>query len=422
MKIFILLFLICSISYGQINFDEYFENKTLRIDYFETGNKETEIFSIDKLIEEPYWGGSKVNLVDTLFFGLYMAKVFDLQSNILIYSRGYSTLFAEWQTTEEAKQTTKSYSGTITIPYPKDSLRLEIHKRDRQTFFHKKFTYVIDPSSYFISNDRERVFDNFQVHNTGDYNEKLDIVFVPEGYTENELEQYRLDCMDIADFLFEIEPYREHKNDINIWGVNAISDESGSDIPAEDVWKRTVMNTKFYTFDTERYVMTDDYHAVRDVAANAPYDQIYILVNSDKYGGGAIYNYYSCSVTKERKSNKIFVHELGHGLAGLADEYVDPTAAYQDYYPEGIEPWEPNITTLVNFEIKWSNLLDDSTPIPTSDSLDYNESLGVFEGGGYVPEGIYRPSYDSIMRTLRADNYNEPSRIALEKVILFYAK
>jgi hypothetical protein len=419
---FILLYLVSfNLIFAQIEFDKYFENKTLRIDYFETGNNKTEIFSIDKLIEEPYWGGTKINLIDDLGFGLYLAKVFHLPSEQLIYSTSYSTLFAEWQTTSEAEQTTKSFSGTITIPYPKDSVRIEIFKRNRQNIFIKKFEYSIDPNSYFIIEDRNYVFDKFKIHFSGDPAEKLDIVFLPEGYTGEELNLFESDCKDIAESLFKYSPFKEYQDEINIWGVSALSDESGTDIPGENIWKNTILDSRFYTFDTERYLMTDNYHSVRDVAANAPYDQIYILVNSDKYGGGAIYNFYSCSVTKERSTNKIFVHELGHGLAGLADEYHDPNAAYQNYYPLDVEPWEANITTLVDFDVKWKNMMNGIAEATKIDSTILENQIGLYEGGGYVTKGIYRPTINSIMNTLNVDYFNQPSLNALIKVIEHYS-
>ncbi|MBL1211895.1 MAG: peptidase M64 [Ignavibacteriae bacterium] len=421
MKLIFFFFITVNILFAQIEFDKYFENKTLRIDYFETGNNETEIFSFDKLIEEPYWGGSKTNLIDTLGFGLYHVKVLDNKSGSQIYSTSYSTLFAEWQTIAEAEQTTRSFSGTITIPYPKDSVNIEIYKRNRLNNFIKKFEIAIDPNSYFVIKDRKKKFDNFRVHYSGDPAEKLDIVFLPEGYTADEIAQFKNDCQEISNSLFKFSPFKEYENSINIWGVAAPSKESGTDIPGEDVWKNTIMNTKFYTFDTERYIMTDDYHAVKDVAANAPYDQIYILVNSDKYGGGAIYNFYSCSVTKDRSTDKIFVHELGHGLAGLADEYHDPNSSYQNYYPIDIEPWEANITTLVNFDSKWKYLLNDNTEVTHVDSTIPQDRLGIYEGGGYVTKGVYRPTVNSIMNTLKVDYFNEPSLQALIKVIEHYS-
>jgi len=406
---------------AQVNFDDYFFEKTLRLDFYHYGNCENETINFNELIEEPYWGGSKKNLVDVFNYGYYMLKVFDNASNKLIYSRGFSTLFQEWQTTKEAKEIYRAYPGSVVMPYPKVQIRVEIHRRDRENVFRQKFEYVVDPQNYFIKKERKHEFENFQVHFSGDASEKLDIILLPEGYTLEEADIFKKDCEIFADFLFEYSPFKENKNNINIWGVEAYSKNSGVDIPGENVWKNTVMNSSYYTFDSERYLMTVDFQTVRDVASNAPYDQIYILANSDKYGGGAIYNFYSLTAVKNVRAKQVFIHELGHGLAGLADEYgYDDT--YQDMYPAGIEPWEPNITTLVDFESKWENLVDESVPIPTPQDSAYYNMIGAFEGAGYVAKGVYRPTFNSIMREFSSNEFNIVCNEVLDKVIKFYAE
>jgi len=347
MKIIIVLLTILSYSpiFAQINFEEYFLNKQLRLDYFHSGNSEVDSYSFDELLEEPFWGGSKVNLIDTIGYGNFMFFVYDLKTEKLIYSRGYSTLFQEWQTTDEAKEISRTLSETLIFPYPKDSVRVEIHDRDRNNRFIKRHEFLVDPHSYFIKKEKLNKKVSFKVHYVGDTYEKLDIVFIPEGYSRNEMNKFSNDCRRFADYLFEYEPFKSSKFSINIWGILASSTDSGIDIPADTVWKSTVVNSSYYTFDSERYIMTMDNKSVRNYASNAPYDQIYILVNSEKYGGGSIYNYYSTAVVDNQYSKQIFIHEFGHGLVGLADEYYTSDVAYQDFYPLDVEPWEPNITT-----------------------------------------------------------------------------
>jgi hypothetical protein len=230
------------------------------------------------------------------------------------------------------------------------------------------------------------------------------------------------DCEKFADHLFSFEPYKEHKDKFNLRGVLASSENSGSDIPADSSWQKTILNTTFYTFNSERYCMTFDNKSVRDLAANAHYDQIYILVNTAKYGGGSIYNYYSVSVNSNLYASKIFIHEFGHGFAGLGDEYYDSEVAYSDFYPLDIEPWEPNLTTLINFNKKWKNLLVGNTPVPTPAENKYLNKTGVFEGGGYVSKGVYRPAVDCLMNSFKADVFCEVCRISVEKMILFYSE
>lgn len=417
----ILLFFIFTISVSaQTGFSKYFNNKTLRLDFYQTGNSKKEIISLDELIEEPFWGGSKTNLVDTFYYGNYYLKVFSSKSK-LIYSRGFSTLFKEWQSTEEAKHIKRTFPGVVTFPFPKDSITVEIDKRDSLNIFYSLFKYSINPKNYFIKKENRHKAKSFKVHYSGNPNKKLDIVFIAEGYKKSEMNKFENDCKKYAGYLFDYSPFKENENKINIWGVEAVSDSSGADIPADNLWKSTALNSSYYTFDSERYLMTIDYKTVRDYAANVPYDQIYILVNSNKYGGGAIYNFYSLGITGNKSSKQVFVHEFGHGLAGLADEYVD-LSTFENFYPKGVEPWEPNITTLVHFDKKWKNLVSPSTPIPTPAIEKYKNTIGVFEGAGYVPKGVYRSTMNSIMRTFSSNKFNKVSKRAIQKIIDFYSK
>ncbi len=422
MKKIILFFYLCSnIIFSQINFEEYFTNETLRLDFYHTGNKDNEIISFEKIIKEQFWAGSKKNLIDTFNYGNYMLKVYDEAENKLIYSRGFSTLFQEWQTTEEAKNVWRSFEGSLIMPFPQKKIKVEILRRNKKNIFEKKFEYIINPESYFIIKEKLKPYKNFKVHYSGEPSKKLDIVFIPEGYTENEMEKFKNDCKRFANYLFEYSPFSENKDKINIWGVEAPSAQSGTDIPGKEIWISTLLNSRFYTFDSERYLMTADYFSVRDVAANAPYEQIFILVNTSKYGGGGIYNFYNITASDNERSKQIFIHEFGHGLAGLGDEYADDNT-YQEFYPLDIEPWEPNLTTLVNFESKWKNLIDSDVPIPTPYEEKYKNKIGVFEGGGYVSKGVYRPSMNSIMNSFSSNEFNEVCKRVLQNIINFYSE
>ena len=265
-------------------------------------------------------------------------------------------------------------------------------------------------------------YNNFEVVNSGDPSVNVDIVIIPEGYTEDEMESFNKDCEHFADYLFNASPFRENREKFNIWGIEAPSLESGTDIPKEDIWKKTLVNSSFYTFDLERYVMTYDNKTLRNVASNAPYDQIYVLVNSDKYGGGSIYNHYSMSVTGNKYFEFIVTHEFGHGFASLADEYYTSDVAYQDFYPLDVEPTDPNLTTLVDFEIKWKDMVADGTPIPTPDTDEYKNKVGAFEGGGYREKGIYRPAHDCTMKSLKVDNFCPVCKLTIQQIIDFYSE
>ncbi|MCP5061054.1 MAG: peptidase M64 [Ignavibacteriae bacterium] len=420
---YILPILFLSISnIAQTNFDEHFLNKTLRLDYFHSGNHEDDYFTFDELIEEPIWAGSRTKLVDDLGFGNLQVKVFDAKTNELIYSRGYSVLFHEWQTTDEAKKISRTFSETVVLPFPKDSIRIEVFDRDDKNNFKKRYEVSVHPKNYFIKKENRNKYNKFMVHYVGDPNEKLDVVFLPEGYTKEEMDKFKKDCEKFSNYLFTYSPFDTLYNKINIWGVEAPSKESGTDIPGESIWKSTMLNTSFYTFDSERYLMTTDYKKVRDLAANAPYDQIFILVNSEKYGGGAIYNYYNVSVVDNVNSKQVFVHEFGHGLAGLADEYYTSEVSYQDFYSLDVEPWEANITTLIDFESKWKAQVKSTTQIPTPIEDAPKDLIGAYEGGGYVEKGVYRSTENSLMKSLEVDEFNQVSKEAIERVIKFYSE
>jgi len=404
------------------SFDDWFINKSLRIDYYHTGNSKQEIYSIGQLKSEPYWGGSHTSLIDTLNYGEYYFKAFDLKSNKLIFSHGYCALFDEWRFTEEAKLTSRTFTETTVMPFPKNDIRIEIYSRNFLGIYEKKFEYKVEVKNYFISDEKQIGFPVYDVLVSGDPANKIDIVILPEGYTAKEMDRFKADCDKFAAGLFTFDPYSKNRDKFNIRAILAPSVESGTDIPGDKVWKNTILNSSFYTFDSERYLMTNDNQNVRNLAANAPYDQIYILVNSPKYGGGAIYNFYSTSVNSNASSAKIFVHEFGHGFAALADEYDDGSTSFNDMYPKNLEPWEPNITTMVKFESKWKGMLAENTPIPTPVENKSDMKLGVYEGAGYVTKGVFRPSPDCLMRTFRGDKFCPVCTAAIQKMIDFYTQ
>ena len=384
---------------GQAQFNKFFDEKTLRLDYYHCGNANSEQYYFDELVQEPYWAGSKTNLIDKSGYGDKRVEVRDAESMELIFSRGYCTLFGEWQTTPEAKTTDICYPESVILPFPRRMVIVSIASRNKKGDYEKKFEYQVDPKSYFIKKER-RDLPVFDVVNSGNPNKKVDIVLLAEGYTENEMELFKTDCRKFADAFFSYSPYSENKANFNIRGVWSPSKDAGPDIPGKDTWNNTCLNSSYYTFDSERYLMINDFQGIRDIAGNAPYDYIYILANTDKYGGGAVYNFYGISAAHHiNETGKIYIHEFGHLFAGLGDEYVGGVE-YSDFYPEDVEPWEPNLTTLVNFDRKWKNMLPEGTPIPTPDKPSNAEKTGVYQGGGYVSKGVYRPWINCLMNNL----------------------
>jgi len=239
--------------------------------------------------------------------------------------------------------------------------------------------------------------------NNGKPAQKVDLVFVAEGYTREEMEKFRKDAAQFTDYLFQTKPYNDRKNDFNVWAVECPSDESGVDIPGHNIWKNTALKSHFWTFGIDRYLTAPDLVIIRDKVWNVPCDAVFVIVNSNIYGGGGIYNYYGIGTANHMQSNAVFVHELGHSFAGLADEYFTSEVAYNDFYNLKTEPWEPNITTLVNFEAKWEKMLPAGTPVPTTPNTSTADKVGVYEGGGYVTKGVFRPMINCQMRSSNAD-------------------
>ncbi|BDQ02573.1 M64 family metallopeptidase [Ignavibacterium sp.] len=421
LKNLLLIFLVQISLQAQIQFDDYFTDGSLRLDYFHTGNDTLEIYSFDELYAEPFWGGSKNNLIDVFDYGKYKFVVRDEITKAEIYSRTYSTLFSEWLTTEEAKLTTKSFSETVVFPFPKNKVIVEFYSRDKKNQLHKKFEYKFDPSNYFIRRDRPLKFSSVKILDIGNPSEKVDVVIIPDGYTKTDSIKFLRDCERFSNYLFGSSPFKENKDKFNIHAVLAWSEESGTDIPAENIWKSTIANSSFYTFDVDRYLMIYDNKTLRHLASNAPYDQIYVLVNTSKYGGGSIYNHYSVCVSDNPNSEYIFVHEFGHGFAALGDEYYTSEVAYSEFYPLDVEPLDPNLSTLVNFDLKWKDLIEEGTPVPTPNTKEYRDKIGVFEGGGYSAKGVYRPAYDCTMKSISIDNFCAVCKRAIQRMIEFYS-
>jgi hypothetical protein len=429
LKIFAMKTIISIILFGvsftlsaQNNFDKYFTDKVLRFDYMLAGNSSKISVYPAALKEEPFWSGSYTNLIDPFNMGNFKYELFDDATNTLIYSRAFCTLFQEWQTTAEAKNIEKSFYEVATMPYPKNKVRFMLSKRERNGQFSELFETVIDPSNYFIRKENPIYSVTTEIYKGGDPHTSVDLAFIAEGYRADEMVKFRDDVKKMADYLFAEAPFSDYKERFNIWAVEAVSQDSGTDIPGEKTYVNTVLNSSFYTFGIDRYLTTQDIKSVNDYAAAVPHDNIVVLINSTKYGGGGVYNYYSGTTTGNQLSPKVFIHEFGHGFAGLADEYYSSSVAYDEFYPLNVEPWEPNITTRVNFDSKWKKLIASETPVPTPAEEKYMNVPGLFEGGGYSAKGIYRSEMDCRMKSNGPKGYCSVCRNAIKEMIGFYIK
>lgn len=407
---------------AQNGFDRYFTDKVLRFDFMLAGNNQKTLVYPVGMKEEPFYGGSKTRLTDPFNYGNFKYELFDSAENRLIYSRGFCTLFQEWQTTAEAKVIERSFYEVATMPFPKNKVRFVLSMRERNGAFSKLYETVIDPEDYFIRKEKPVSAAVTKIHDAGPPEKSVDLVFIAEGYKADEMQKFRQDVKKMADLLFREAPFSDYKNKINIWAVEAVSEDTGTDIPGEKIYNNTVLNASFYTFDLDRYLTTHDIKAVNDYAALAPHDNIIILINSAKYGGGGVYNYYSGTTTDHPLSAHVFIHELGHGFVGLADEYYASEVAYEEFYPLDVEPWEPNITTLVDFGSKWKGMISKDTPVPTPAEEKYKSTIGLFEGGGYSAKGIFRPEMECRMKSNTPKGFCSVCQQAIREMIDFYVK
>ena len=413
----IVFFFLYSCSSDHSDYETRFENNTLRMDYLHSGNKDTSSVEFLAWKAEPFWGGPKGNLIDDPLKGEFVIEVFDTFGDELIYSKGFSTLFSEWQTTDEALKTSATFYESIIIPFPKQEVRIRLSRRDKKQQFHVIFETSIDPFYVAIEETPPPPYPVQKILDSGDPAEHVDLVFLPEGYTQDEMGKFRQDVDKFINAMFSWSPYDEHKRRFNIWIVEVPSEESGTDIPQEGIWKNTILNSSFDTFNIERYLTTSDYKSVRDLASCAPYDQICIIVNHDKYGGCGIYNFYTLFTADNEMSEFLFMHEFGHGFVGLADEYYTSDVPYTDFFDLTVEPYQENITTLIDFGRKWQDMVDPDTPVPTPDDPIYYHTVGVFEGAGYQAKGIYRPYHDCTMKSKSINNFCPVCKRAIRRTI-----
>ena len=469
-RILMILSLVGSLAVASPMYERFFTNKTLRVDYFHTGTKGQETFSLDEVVEEGEWPGSKSNLVDTLNLGEFVARVFDVQTNALIFSRGFSSIFNEWQTTDESlRGLYRTFSESVRLPFPRRKIQLTISRRDKRMEFHELWAITIDPNDPMeVNRAREKYsFKVSRIMGNGSPNEKVDIVILGDGYAKSDMEKFRNDAKRFNATMFGTEPFKTRKDDFNVWAVESESEETGIDVPDKNLWKNNILGARYSTFGSARYVLTTHNKTLRNIASLASYDFICILINDSRYGGGGIYNLYATTYTNEQVKGQewqmdyVYVHEFGHSFGGLGDEYYGSSTAYNDFYSPGIEPWEPNVTALVDKNnLKWKEFAVSGTPLPTSwakvayDSLEvergkldrlapdyyqkrepiykkqmailedpnFKGKVGAFEGAGYASKGLYRPSLDCRMFSLSLNDFDPVCSAAIKRVIDFYSK
>lgn len=392
------LLLIPMFAFAQ--WDRYFEEASLRIDYHHSGRFQLDYFVVDSYQKLPFYSGSHSYLIDKTNNGAYRVALFDKGEEKMIYSKDFSTLFNEWQSSEEAQRMCGNFEETVIVPYPKDAYEIEIvfySRNPENNNWQECSRFDLDRN--IISEPEIAKRNIIPLHSVNrPMNKRMDLVFIPLGYTKAEKEKMMKDLQLFADYMFIEEPYKSRADVINISAIEYFTEKSGIPGLKGRENEEGPLGVRYNTFGSPRYLMTLSTWELNDVLNSIPYDAVILLCNSDVYGGGGIYNFYATCYAGA-KAPEVLIHEFSHSFAGLGDEYADNDSD-TGVQSVKLEPYERNITTLVDFSSKWGDLILPGTPIPTPATEEYKDKVGVFEGASYLPKGFYRPYQHCMMRDL----------------------
>lgn len=440
--------------------------RTMRVDYYHSGDASQERFSLDKVVLEPgAWPGNPARPVDDTNLGKYYFEVLDRKTNRVVYSRGFASIFGEWELTGEAREAWQTFHESLRFPAPAGPVQVVLKKRDANNAFREIWSVLVDPADPFIdSSSPPSPGPLLEIERNGPPSEKVDFLILGDGYTAAEREKFEKDARRLTEILFATSPFKERRRDFNVWGLVPPAAEPGISRPSTGIHRRSPVGATYDAFKSERYVLTFDNRALRDVAAFAPYEFIEILTNTRTYGGGGIFGLFSTVAADSLWSPYVFIHEFGHHFAGLADEYYTSDVAYEQ--GDLVEPWEPNVTSHVE-DLKWKELVEPGTPIPTPWSKEVFEKqsneiqarrrkiraenrpeeemdalfleqqkaetkllgsetfagkVGAFEGANYSAKGYFRPQVDCIMFTRNEVPFCRVCQRGIEEVIDLYAR
>lgn len=447
--------------------------RTLRIDYLHAGTAAEEHFALRRIRIEGAWSGSRTQLLDTTNLGKYRIEVVDQASQQLLYSRGFASIYGEWETTGEARGGTwQGFEEAVRIPEPRRPFQLRMRKRDASMNFREVWTLEVDPNSRFVNrppslDDKTASANVREVMIHGDPADHVDLLILGDGYEAAAASRFDADVRRATAALFSIEPFKSRREDFNVRSIFSPASHHGISRPRAGVFRDTPLGTRYNSFDSERYVLSLEDRRWRDVASAAPYDFILILAPERKYGGGGIFGLYSTAASGSSYFDYLVVHEFGHHFAGLADEYYTSDVAYDEFVPVTVEPWEPNVTALLDPDrLKWAQWVGPATPLPTpwpkakyeeashasqqrrrelraqgaaEDQLEslfdeerelftsmlaeheFAGEVGAFEGALYESQGFYRPAADCIMFTRDEVGFCPVCRHAISRIIDLYA-
>lgn len=424
MKKTILLFIaiLCSMLLQAQRFEDFFEDKTLRIDYNFAGNAHQQEIAVDQLNVSPHWYGKRQRLVELPLEGNGQITVRSHKTGQVIYRHSFSTLFQEWLSYPEAQSVRKSFENVFLVPMPKDTVDVTLDLRNNRREVMASLTHQVVPTDILIRRIGEKDVTPYEtIQEAKDSQHCIHVAYLAEGYQKDEMSTFIDDVHVAMEALFEHEPFKSLRGRFHIVAVKAPSQESGTSEPGRGIWKNTALHSHFDTFYSDRYLTTLHLKDMHDWLAGIPYEHIIVLVNSGRYGGGGIFNSYNLTTTHHAKYRPVVVHEFGHSFCGLGDEYAYDIEEVP-MYPKDIEPWEPNLTTLVDFPSKWQDLVDKKTPIPTPLTMQYKDKVGVYQGAGYNVKEVYRPCQDCRMRTNEHPVFCPVCQRALTRLIDFYTK
>lgn len=421
-------------------FDEWFEDNTLRIDYVLGGDSATQFIQMSQLYKQPVWAGRKHRLAEMFLQGNGQINVFDHATGKLIFVHTFSTLFQEWLNEIEATKMMRSFEASYNVPFPKKPIDIQITLTDTHNKVRAKLVHHVDPSDMLIRKTGENGIPFKYVVKNGEPSECVDLAIVAEGYTAAEMDKFYNDAQRACDAIFNHEPFKTMKNRFNVVAVASESAERGPSVPHNGIWKNTVLSSHYDTFYSDRYLTTSKVHKLFDILSGVPFEHVIVLINTPLYGGGGIFNQWMCSSSNHPTFNQVLVHEFGHSYAGLADEYQYGDS-HVEWYPADTEPWEPNITTLKDFDSKWKDMMDKDTPIPTTTNKegakvfrpqnaetkknggslnDLTKKVGVYEGAGYQSNGTYRPAQLCRMNVNEVEDFCPVCTRAIIRITDFY--
>ena len=422
----------------EVAFDDHFEDRTLRIDYIFAGDSAHQAIYFQEASCMNTWAGRRHHLSRPLLTGNAQVEVIDPTTNEVLYANSFSTLFQEWQSQEEATKVHKAFENVLMVPFPKHPVDIRVSLTDVHQKVSASLTHGIDPKDILIRPLGHPSVTSRYMLKSGTPDHCIDIAIIADGYTEQEQDKFFRDAQRAADVLMGHEPFKSKKDQFNIVAVATPSAESGVSVPHSQAWKNTALRTHYDTFYSDRYLTTSDMRHIYDQLSDVPFEHIIVLINTPIYGGGGIYNSVMFSSSDHPTFRQVFVHEFGHSFAGLGDEYFYDDQ-YSSMYPADTEPWEPNLTTLVDFDSKWKDMLSKKTPVPTPPAdipnyrtastpkelkalNDATQRVGVFEGGGYQSKGVYRPAQECRMKVNEVEHFCPVCTRAIIRMIDYYTE